>query len=175
VRRNEFDLDSNVDRDQDTLAIRSDRSSSNGNFKKSRCCESIGETDRLLLLLLSERTRRPLFLSICGNVRHIHARRTRILSLSLSLEIILNHSRNIAVTRHAIHSSRPTLRSKNTLGCLPVDKITAILYTVVAFSLAFFHLLSREKIIYNSPACTRPETISRPCLVPARVPAALHT
>lgn len=82
----------------------------------------------------------------------------RIPSFSLSLFLSRNHSRghsrNTSAEKHSqshtVHRAtpypRPTLHSKNTPGCLPVDKITAISYTVV-FSPAFFHLLSRER--YN--------------------------
>jgi len=73
-------------------------------------------------------------------------------SLSLSLSLTYTDSflrcRNIgeetfAIASYMTHYPKPTLLSKNTPGCLPVDKITAILYTVM-FSPAFFHLLSRE-------------------------------
>lgn len=76
------------------------------------------------------------------------------LPLFLSRNHSRSHSRNTSTEKHSqshiVHRAtpypRPTLHSKNTPGCLPVDKITAILYTVV-FSPAFFHLLSRER--YN--------------------------
>lgn len=87
----------------------------------------------------------------------VHIRVQSFLFLSIYLSFSQNHSRSLPKHRRrnirnrtpcieAIHYPRPTLHSKNTPECLPVDKITAILYTVV-FSPAFFHLLSREE--YN--------------------------